>query len=30
MEFGYGVGMDRVRSRYGARGFSQGRGLKLL
>ena len=28
-ECGYGVGTERVRSRYGARGFSQGRGVKI-
>ena len=29
-EYGYRVGTEWVRSRYGARGFSWGGGLKLL
>ena len=28
-ECGYGAGTERVRSRYGARGFSRGRGVKI-
>ena len=28
-ECGYGVGTERVRSRYEARGFSRGRGVKI-